>query len=202
MMTLYITPTSPYARMARVMVIEAGLEDRVLVEAVPTRTLDTPLLDTNPSGRVPTLVDEAGVVFEESALICAYLDTRAEAPVLASPPDWPARILEAKARSLLDGIAVWSREARRPAGEQSPTVIAHENARVHRMARIFDGIVATGALDGPFDMAQLTLACCFHARSDTRPPGLDWRGGNDHLAAWIDAFGERASMQQTAPLLP
>ena len=66
-----------------------------------TRTPDTPVLDVNPSGRVPTLVTDDGTVFEESALICAYLDSLEDPPVLAPQTDWDARLLEARARSML-----------------------------------------------------------------------------------------------------
>ncbi len=198
-MKLYVTLTSPYARMVRVLIIEKGLEDRVAVEPVVTRTQDTPLLAINPSGRVPTLVDDDGVMFEESALICAYLDSLDGAPVLTPPAGWAARILAARARSMLDGVAVWSREVRRPEDERSPRIIAHESARAHRLAGVFDEIVASGALDGPLDMAQLTLGCTLHGRGEWRPPGFAWRGDNPRLAAWIDAFGVRDSMQQTLP---
>ncbi len=183
----------------RVLIIERGLEDRVEVEPVATRTQDTPLLAINPSGRVPTLVNDDGVMFEESALICDYLDSLDGPPVLTPPAGWAARILEARARSMLDGVAVWSREMRRPEGERSPTIIAHETARARRLAGAFDEIAASGALDGPLDMEQLPLGCTLHGRGEGRPPGFDWRGNNPRLTAWIDTFGARRSMQQTLP---
>lgn len=198
-MKLYVTLTSPYARIVRVLIIEKGLEDHVEVEPVATRTQDTPLLEINPSGRVPTLVNDDGVMFEESALICAYLDSLDGAPVLTPPEEWAARILEARARSMLDGVAVWSREMHRPEDARSPTIIAHETARALRLAGVFDEIAASGALDGPLDMAQLTLGCTLHGRGEGRPPGFNWRSNNPRLAAWIDAFGSRRSMQQTLP---
>ena len=84
-MKLYVTLTSPYARIVRVLIIEKGLEAHIEVEPVVTRTQDTPLLKINPSGRVPTLVNDDGVMFEESALICAYLDSLNGDPVLTPP---------------------------------------------------------------------------------------------------------------------
>ena len=90
-MKLYVTLTSPYARIVRVLIIEKGLEDRVEIEPVATRTQDTPLLVINPSGRVPTLVNDDGVMFEESALICAYLDSLDGTPVLTPAAGWGER---------------------------------------------------------------------------------------------------------------
>lgn len=198
-MQVLTTLTSPYGRMVRALIVEKGFDDRVEVVEAPTRTPDTPVLDHNPSGRVPTLVCEDGTVFEESALICAYLDSLEGPPVLAPQESWPAKLLEARVRSMLDGIAVWSREVRRPENEQSPAIVAHEKARALRLAKVMDGLVAEGAFDGPLDMAQLTLGCMLHGRAGNRPPGFDWRAGNPNLAAWIDRFGERRSMRETVP---
>ena len=198
-MKVLTTLTSPYGRMARALIVEKGFEDRVEVVPCRTRTPDTPVLDHNPSGRVPTLVTDDGTVFEDSALVCAYLDSLEDPQVLAPQDSWESKLLEARARSMLDGIAVWSREVRRPSTEQSPTIVAHETARALRLVRVFDGLVADGAFDGPLDMAQLTLGCTLHGRSDGRPPGFDWRGDCPNLAAWVDRFGERRSMQETLP---
>lgn len=198
-MRVLTTLTSPYGRMVGALIVEKGFGDKVEVVEAPTRTPDTPVLDVNPSGRVPTLITDDGTVFEESALICAYLDSLEDSPVLAPQETWDARLLEARARSMLDGIAVWSREVRRPENEQSPTIVAHEKARALRLAKVFDGLVAAGRFDGPLDMAQLTLGCALHGRAGNRPPGFDWREGNPNLAAWIDRFGARRSMQETLP---
>src|SRR6266850_6374592 len=64
---LYITPGSPYARMARIVVIEKGLSNRVEIIVAQTRRADSPYYRINPSGRVPYLVRDDGVGLEESA---------------------------------------------------------------------------------------------------------------------------------------
>ncbi len=193
-MQLYVTWTSPYARIVRAFIVEKGLADRITVTQAATRKADSPYYAISPSGRVPSLVNDSGELFEESAVICAYLDALEDPPILAT--DWPARRREAQARSMLDGLSVWGRElAYRSKAEQSPTIIAHEAARALRMAAAFDAIAASGALDGPLDMAQLTLGCALHRRQDR----FGWRGGNPNLATWVDRFGQRDSMQQTLP---
>jgi len=73
-MKLYITPGSPYARMARIVVLERGLENRIEVITAQTRVADSPYYRINPSGRVPYLIRDDGVGMEESSVICAYLD--------------------------------------------------------------------------------------------------------------------------------
>ena len=59
-MKLYVTYTSPYARLARILVEEKGLKDRVEIVEAKTRTPGGPYYQFNPSGRVPYLVDNAG----------------------------------------------------------------------------------------------------------------------------------------------
>jgi glutathione S-transferase len=197
-MRVLTTLTSPYGRIVRALIIEKGFQDRVEIFPTVTRTPDAPVLDVNPSGRVPTLITEDGTMFEDSPLICAYLDSLEDPQVLAPQTDWNARILEARVRSMLDGIAVWSREIRRPENEQAPSIVAHETKRAHRLAGIFDQLVADGAFDGPLDMAQLILGCTLH-RTNIAPKGFDWRPANPNLAAWVDKFGKRPSMQETLP---
>jgi glutathione S-transferase len=80
-MQLYITPGSPYARMARIVVIEKGLQNRVEIISAKTRVADSPYYEINPSGRVPYLICDDGIRFEESHLICAYLDQLDGKPV-------------------------------------------------------------------------------------------------------------------------
>jgi hypothetical protein len=57
-MQLYVTYGSPYARLARIIVIEKALEDRVEIIEAKTRTPGSPYYQINPSGRVPYLVDD------------------------------------------------------------------------------------------------------------------------------------------------
>src|SRR4051812_34280944 len=93
---LYITPGSPYARMARMVVLEKRLEDRVEMIPAKTRTAGSPYYAIAPSGRVPFLIREDGVALEESALVCDYLDSLDGKPVFGLPAgDWEARRLEA-----------------------------------------------------------------------------------------------------------
>ncbi|MEE1554992.1 MAG: glutathione S-transferase N-terminal domain-containing protein, partial [Alphaproteobacteria bacterium] len=63
-MELFVTLTSPYARLVRAVIIEKDLQDRVKVTPIQTRTPDSPLYTINPSGRVPTLVTDDGTVYE------------------------------------------------------------------------------------------------------------------------------------------
>jgi glutathione S-transferase len=198
-MKLYITPGSPYARMARIVVLEKGLGSRVEVIVAKTRTAGSPYYAINPSGRVPYLVRDDGVGMEESAVICHWLDQADGKPRLGTPEGeaWEARRLEALARSMMDGLSVWLRETLRPKNEQSPTTLRHEAERGRRMADAWEKEIAHPLMGGGLNMLQITLACCLGI--EARNPDLDWRTGHPKLSAWYDRVAARPSFAATAP---
>jgi glutathione S-transferase len=196
-MKLYCTPGSPYARMARIVVLEKQLGSRVEVIFAKTRAKGSPYYDINPSGRVPYLVRDDGIGMEESALICAYLDQIDGKPTLGLPPGWEARRLEALARSLTDGLAVWGRELTRPVNERSPGVIEHETERARRMIDLWEREIDNPAMKGPLNMAQITLACGLGM--EARNADFRWRAGHSGLAAWFEALAARPSFEATRP---
>jgi glutathione S-transferase len=199
-MKLYITPGSPYARMTRIVVLEKGLQNRVEIIAAQTRLTNSPYYGINPSGRVPYLIRDDGVGMEESALICAYLDHLDGKPVFDLPETddaWDARRLEALARSLVDGLAVWSRETARPQDERSPTVLKHEAHRSERMTDVWETEIEQPWMRGRLNMAQITLACGLGL--EARIPDFRWRDGHPNLCAWFSHIAARPSFAETAP---
>jgi glutathione S-transferase len=199
-MKLYITPGSPYARMARIVIIEKRLENRVEIVAAQTRRADSPYYRINPSGRVPYLIRDDGVGLEESAVICAYLDQLDGKPALDPPAGaerWEARRLEGLARSLLDGLAVWSREILRPVSERSPTVVQHEADRSRRMTDVWETEIDHPLMHGALNLVQITLACALGL--DARIPEFRWRPEHPKLRAWFDPIAARPSFAATAP---
>jgi len=199
-MKLYITYGSPYARLARIVVIEKALEDRVEIIEAKTRIPGSPYYQINPSGRVPYLVDDTGVGMEDSQLVCAYLDGLDGKPRFhnaSQATDWVYRRLEFAARSMCDGIAVWGREMVRPTNERSPTTLAHESARAQRMADFFEHHVNDPVLQGSPGMTHLILAV---AVETARKRGLDdLTAGRPRLACWMRCISDLPSMQRTAP---
>jgi glutathione S-transferase len=198
MMKLYITPTSPYARLARILVIEKGLSDHVEIIQARTRLVDSPYYQINPSGRVPYLVTDEGVGMEDSQLICAYLDSLDSRPRFHHPSyeaDWSYRRLEASARSMCDGISVWTREMQRPQSERSPSVIAHEAVRMERMADFFEAnVTGLGPRETP-RMAHLILTVALESAQKRGPGSLT--EGRPQLAAWVRQMNELPSVRAT-----
>lgn len=197
-MQLYVTRTSPYARLARIVVLEKGLDGRIEIREAQTRVPDSPYYGINPSGRVPCLVRDDGVVMEDSLLICAWLDSLDGNPRLTrvqKRQDWAYGRLEAYARSMLDGVAVWVREMRRPEHERSPTVLQHEVSRCVRMADFWEREIGDALMRGPLNLAQLFLIAAaelaeHHSMAQVLP-------SRAKLAVWARRVREIPSVRAT-----
>jgi len=199
-MKLYITAGSPYARIARIVVLEKRLETRIEIIAAQTRLADSPYYRINPSGRVPYLLCDDGVGLEESSVICRYLDHLDGQPAFDPPAGeagWEASRLAALARSLLDGLSVWLREIRRPQNEQSSALVQHEAERARRMADLWEAETDRPAMRGALNLAQITLACALGL--EARNPDFQWRPGRPNLRDWYDPIAARPSFAATAP---
>ena len=199
-MKLYVTHYSPYARMARVMVLEKGLGGRIEEVIARTRQPDSPYYSINPSGRVPYLVRDDGVGMEESLLVCEYLDRLEGSPAFerpSGPEYWETLRLEALGRSLMDGVSVWIRELSRPTEDRSEVIIRHEIARSERLVRAWDQEIASPIMNGPFNYAQLILACALGL--EIWNPEFTWRADGTALAAWYDRVAARPSLAATLP---
>jgi glutathione S-transferase len=186
--------------MARIVVLEKGLQERVELVTATTRVVGSPYYDVNPSGRVPYLVCEGGLALEESAIICAYLDRLDGKPALGIPGgdrSWEAQRLEALARSLLDGLSVWLREVLRPENERSATVIRHETERARRMVDVWERQIGAPIMHGALNIPQITLGCALGL--EARNPAFRWRAGHPKLCAWFDGIAARPSFAATAP---
>lgn len=198
--TLYHTPTSPYARMVRVLILEKGLEDRVEILEAKTRVVGSPYYAINPSGRVPYLVRKAdGLGFEDSNLILDVLDGCGGPRRFGfseGETGLAERRLEAQARGLIDGLAVWAREGRRPEDERSPGIIAHERERARRMVSYFEAAVGAPCFSGDFNRVQLTLVTALGMESRF---GFEWREGRPALVAFADPLLDRPSLAATRP---
>jgi len=199
-MQLYITYISPYARLARILVIEKALSERVEILEAKTRTADSPYYQINPSGRVPYLIDDAGIGMEDSQLICSYFDSLDDKPRFHHPlrdSHWTYRRLEATARGFCEGMSVWIRETHRPENERSLTLLAHEVARATRLADVFEAEVQRPLLQEQPRMAHLLLAVSLEA---ARARGLgDLTHTRPALTAWLRPISAMPSLRATAP---
>ena len=199
-MKLYVTPTSPYARLALIVRMEKGLADRVELVWTRTRKPNDPMLAINPSGRIPFLFLEDGTGYEDTDVIIPYLDSLVSPRQFDTPggeAHWPFCRLQSMARSMLDGVSVWAREALRPTNEQSPGAIEHERRRASRMADYFESIIGDPPLTGNLNTVQLILFCALDV--ERRLPALDWRSGHPDLGDWYARMLDIPSISRSVP---
>jgi glutathione S-transferase len=165
--------------------------------------VDNPYYAINPSGRVPSLILDDGTCLEDSTLVCWYLDNFDGTPTLHGSTGLDGlehRRLEASARSMLDGVSLWSREfLYREEAIRSQTTIDHERGRALRMADMFENEMENPVLTGPLNMAQITLACLFAARLNNSPDGFTWQDSRPKLSAWVERISAFRSVTDTTP---
>ena len=199
-MRLFGTLTSPYARITRIVVYEKQLQDRIEFVWTQTRVRNDPILSINPSGRVPFLLLPNGLGIEDTPTITDYLDTLNQ-PILFSRDsdrrDWEYRKLEATARAMLDGLAVWAREITRPLNEQSPEVILHEKERAYRLTAMFNELVENQILSRPLNLAQLYLFVALDL--ERRVPDFIWREKNKEISNWQNKMARYPSIEASFP---
>jgi glutathione S-transferase len=198
-MKLFHAPGSPYARIARMAVIELGLQDRVAVEEATLRDPASVLLPFNPVGRVPALVLADGTTITETTPVLMVLDALVapERRLLPGAERPCALAAYGRVLGMMDGIAVWNRELRRPEHERSPGVIALEALRAVRVADALERDVATGGF-AVRDAAWLALMALF-GYCERRHTQFAWRQGRPALAALFDAAQVRPCVAQTLP---
>lgn len=181
----------------RVALREAGLTGQVRETETTLRDPAAPVLPHNPVGRVPTLVLADGTALTETALILPFLDTLGGGYRLVPPAALAPLGL---GLGLMEGVAVWNRELRRPPDERSPGVIALETGRAARVADALERAVAAGgwALAGPPDAARIMLGCVL-GYAERRHRAWAWREGRPALADWFDAVSARPAFGATEP---
>ncbi|MEH2435000.1 MAG: glutathione S-transferase family protein [Nostoc sp.] len=195
-MKLFYTPNSPYARIARVAIIELNLCHRIETQKVIARDPNSDLLNYNPTGKVPTLATDDGFILSETRIICVYLNhLNPEIKLVADISNGFLQQLEGMTGGFIDGIAVWVRELRRPLSEQSLGVIEFERSRALRILDYFEKI--SDKLDQTSKLAHITLASALGL--EIRLPDLQWRQKYPKLANWYDEFFKLPSIQATRP---
>jgi glutathione S-transferase len=196
-MKLFYSTNSPYARKCRVVVIEKGLESRV--ELLLVNPMDSPaeLLAVNPLATVPALVTDEGLHLCDSSVICEYLDTLSAEPQLFPEPKARECVLAfiAMADGIMDAAVACVLEGRRPKELQYAMWRERKEAAIMRTIEKFSGI---DMRHSPLSMGSINLAVAL-AYVSFRLPHINWRDQQPPLAAWLDEFSNRNSMQATKP---
>ena len=199
-MRLFYSQNSPYARVARIAVLESSLADKAEHIKVVNRTPENPLCDISPTCRVPTLVD-GELVLGETRHICAYLDhVQGRAQFFPEgPTDWLRISTESIVIAFLDSIVAQVSESHRPASSYSAKRIGWEQQKTEKCLKLFDHTIQTNPDQFvAWDFTSISLAAAlslmeFHS---FRP---NWRSKRTELARWFTKTSVFPSMIETAP---
>jgi len=197
-MKLLYQTHSPYARKVLVAAHEMGIArdlDVIHHETSPLLNNDE-VFASNPLGKVPVLIDAAGTVLFDSAVICEYLDGLHAGRKLI-PSDAPQRFralrMQALAQGIADaGIAVRWEDERRPRHLRWPEF---RDGQLRKIALACDFVEAGIEATRQPDIGDVALA--------TALSWIEFRGvyafalGRPRLADWHARFSERRSMRAT-----
>lgn len=200
-MRLIIARPSPFARKARVALLEKGLPHEVLVD---NPWLEGAVRRLNPLGKVPALLLNDGRVLHDSSVIVEYLDTLGAPPAFI-PADPVLRVahrqLEALADGICDAVVLMSVERARPRGQQSDAWIERQAAKIPAaLAELERSLASEWFTAYGFGLGELATACAL-GYLDLRYPELDWRAAAPRLARLKARLDLRPSFAATVPQL-
>ncbi|EHA13631.1 glutathione S-transferase N-terminal domain-containing protein [Halomonas sp. HAL1] len=197
-MELYLNATSPYARLARIVLIEKGLDEAVTLKWCDPWVDDTALLKTNPAGRIPALITEDGTTLSESMLIAVYLDgISPNKPMIPSTCLGDVLHLAGLGQNLMDAAftIVISRKHYGHEVEESELGLRRQRA----IQRIFKQL--DSELKKPFassvNLGEIAVAVALDYLA-FRLPEVSWKEEYPQLQSWHSGVIARASFEQTA----
>lgn len=197
-MKLFGTLTSPYARKARLVLLEKNIAHEFVVDA--PREPGSQVARINPLARIPALIlDDETCVFD-SPVIAEFADALNDAPVLIPRNDALARMhvkrWEALADGIVDSAVVVRMERIRPEEKQDEGNITRNNDAISRALAyaaelLGDREWCEGTTITLADLAMVSALVYL----DLRQPERDWRGVHPNLATWFARLGERPSVK-------
>ena len=201
-MKLITAKPSPFARKARVVVIELGLQDRVSeldVGGVAPVSNTADVNSVNPLGMIPALeLDDGGSLYN-SPLVCEYLNHIGGGSLFPTDPArrYATLELQALADGLLDvAVALRYETALRPEALRWADYIEHQKEKIGRALDALETKCANFEAE-PL-IGEITVACAL-GYLDFRYPEDDWRNGRAQLSAWYESIRQRPGLQQTVP---
>lgn len=201
-MQLHLNATSPFARVARIVAMEKGLQDQLELCWTDPWADPAELLGANPVGRIPVLTTSTGEHIAESLLIAQYLDTQAPSPALF-PSGLLASVLEQSSRGygLMEAAfsTVIHRKYQGTEADHTTLGQRRHQAIERTLAALEHTAVsrAEQASQDPVDLGQLVVAVALDYVS-FRLPEIGWQASCPALAEWHRRFIQRSSFIDTA----
>lgn len=191
-MTLFSDPTCQYSHRVRIVLAEKGVT--VDIEDIESNGITEEILEANPYGTLPTLVDRDLALYE-SKVVMEYLDERFPHPPLL--PVYPV----ARAQSRL-----WIYRIERDWCTLIDTIIASPDTKKAEAARkeFRESLITIASIftEMPYFMSEeFTLVDCCLAPMLWRLPQLDIKLPNNRqvkpLLEYMDRLFERPAFQES-----
>ena len=198
-MKLTIATPSPFARKARIALLEKALAHEVVVQ----NPWQAPI-EANPLGKVPALALDDGRVVHDSGVIIEYLETLGAPPALI-PAEPALRVLHKQVEALADGICdavvLIVTERSRPPAKRSDDWIARQASKIPAALDALEALLGAGDCFSRhgFGLAEIATGCAL-GYLDLRYPELDWRAARPALAALAQRLALRPSFAATLPV--
>jgi len=207
-MQLLANTTSPFVRIARIAMIEKGLEVEPTI--VDPWADDARLREANAATRVPSLVLDNGIPLTESLLIVQWLEATRPAPqwpsLLGSDPQRIAGVLS-RAGIALGAIeasvhTIITRKVTAPVlFDETPVGLRRRRTMVEGMQRL-EAVVAEMAGSQPAgQVPALDIVCAvvLYDYQQLRYSDQPWLPATPALQALAEAVRARSSFAQTMP---
>lgn len=200
-MKLIIARPSPYARKARIALIEKGIEFETIIENPWLPETNVP--SANPLGKVPALILGDGRVVHDSKVIVEYLETLGIPPALIpTPPELRVahKQIEAVADGVCDAVVLIALERSRPAAMQSADWIERQRRKIMAGTAELSRLLGEREwfTDAGFGLAEVAAGCTL-GYLDLRFPEFDWRASASNLERLYTRLSARPSFAQTKP---
>ena len=202
-MKLWYSPASPFVRKCLIVAHERDLTDRIEIMDASANVVDPDMriVESNPAGKIPTMLLEDGQVLFDSRVICAWLDTLHDGKKLmprSGAKRFEIMTLEALGDAIMDA-AVSNRyeTALRPPEYQWK---AWSDGQMGKVKASLDQLEKQWirSLGRNPNMGSIAVAAAL-GYLDFRYPDLNWRRGRPKLTRWFKRFGERPSFMETEP---
>lgn len=202
-MKLWYSPASPFVRKCLIVAHEIGIigDIEVLDAAANVVKPDHRIMESNPTGKIPTLLLDDGQVLFDSRVVCAYFDTLHGGKKLA-PRSGTKRFsimtLEALGDAIMDAAV-----ANRYETALRPEEFQWKPWSEGQMGKVVAGIDQLEQKWMPVmgrspNMGSIAIAAAL-GYLDFRYPDFNWRRGHPKLTRWFKRFSQRASFIETAP---
>lgn len=200
-MKLIIAKPSPYARKARIALLEKGIDCEIFVDNpwLPKTTV----AEANPLGKVPALLLDDGGVVHDSKVIVEYLETLDVSPTLI-PLEPQQRVvhkqIEAIADGICDAVVLIALEGARAEDKRSDAWLERQQKKIVQGVAELERLLGNreSFTDFGFGLAEVATVCALDYL-DFRYPQYDWRVNSPSLQGLHERLSQRTSFASTMP---